>query len=1189
MKQLDLFGKLPPGGRKPAGPVLADEEHRRVVREDLDRSLFVEAAAGTGKTSELVRRIIAVLHSGRTTLGRMVALTFTDKAAGELKLRLREEIERERQRGAGPGTQGRLDEALRELEAAQIGTIHSFCAELLRERPVEAGVDPLFETSDEEAAQQLLDDAFEGWFQRVLAAPPEGVRRVLRRRYRGRDEEGPREQLRRAVASLAEHRDFPAPWRRPELDRQGAIDGLMERLSGLAELAGRAQYPDDYLARSFSELARQLEEQRALEASGGRDYDGLEAWLRGLLRQRLWNWKGRHRLTEFAPGLARDEVLSRRQEVRDAVEQVLAVADADVAALLQGELQPVIEEYERLKTRKGTLDFLDLLLKSRNLVRDDDEVRRTLQRRFTHFFVDEFQDTDPLQVEILLLLAADDPAERDWTRARTVAGKLFLVGDPKQSIYRFRRADVALYESVKKRLCADGARVVPLESSFRSVPSIQQAINAAFAPAMTADESLGQPGYVPLRAVRPEADRPTVVALPVPRPYSTFGWSPSITLARIGESYPDAVGAFVAWLVRESGWEVSERERPGRAVAVEPRHICLLFRRFSSFGDDLTRPYVRALEARRIPHVVVGGRSFHSREEIEALRNALVAIEWPDDELSVYATLRGPLFSLTDDQLLAYRQRTGRFHPLQKVDASQLAGPEREVADALSVLGELHPRRNRRAVSETIVRLLSRVRAHANLAMWPTAEQALANMLQLVDLSRRLEASGASSFRAIVERLEQAAERGAAQEAPVVEEGTEGVRMMTVHKAKGLEFPVVILVDPTARLRRSSPSRHVDPVRRLWAEPLAGCCPVDLTEQAELELARDEHEEIRLAYVAATRARDLLVVPTLGDPADLRPCWLDVLAPAVYPPRERRREPEVAPGCPPFGGETVLDRPVRADAPPESSVVPGLHAPSAGEHRVVWWDPAALALDVDRQFGVRQQQLLEPALVGAEAVEAARREYERWRARRERTLSSGAEPLYVVESVTGIAKGSEPEKKKKEKKQLAPPVELCDAAAPRTRAGRPAGKRFGNLVHATLAAVPLEGDRAQVESASRVQGRVVGAPPAEVEACVEVVLAALAHPLMQRAARSTDLRRETPVLFQPSGYLGREGGLIEGIADLVFLDPEGEGGPTWVVVDFKTDLELGERLEEYRAQVRLYMEAVRRATGGEVRGALLWV
>jgi len=1179
MKQLDLFSSLRPVKRE-ASPALPDEEHRKTIRQELDTTLFVEAAAGTGKTTELVRRMIAVLLGGRTTLGRMVALTFTDKAAGELKLRLREAIERERE------GQPHLDIALRELEAAQIGTIHSFCAELLRERPVEACVDPLFETAADDQAEQLMDDAFEGWFQSILCAPPEGVRRVLRRRARRRDEAGPRELLRGAAASLAEHRDFPARWRRPELDRQGEIDRLMEQLGALAGLACRACQPDDYLCRSLTELQRQIEEQRVLEAARGRDHDGLEAWLRGLRRHRLWGWLGSPRLTEFAPGVSREQALDQRSSVRTAMEQFLLDADADVAALLQQELQPVIDRYELLKIRAGALDFLDLLLKARDLVRDNQAVRRELQQRFTHFFVDEFQDTDPLQVEILLLLATDNPDETDWTRVALVPGKLFLVGDPKQSIYRFRRAEVALYETVKRRLCAEGARVVPLEASFRSVPSIQQAINAAFRPLMGGDAEAGQPGYVPLRPVRSEVtDQPTVVALPVPRPYSTFGWRPRITLGQIDKSYPDAVGAFIAWLVRDSGWTVSERERPGERVAIEPRHICLLFRRFSSFGDDLTRPYVQALEAREVPHVVVGGRSFHSREEIEALRNALTAIEWPDDELSVFATLRGPLFALTDDQLLAFRHRAGRFHPLRQVEASQLAGPEREVAQALKLIGKLHPGRNRRPAAATIMQLLEGVRAHASVAMWPNGQQALANVLQLVHLSRRLEAAGASSFRAIIVRLEQAAERGGAQEAPVVEEGTEGVRMMTVHKAKGLEFPVVILVDPTARLQRQSPSRHVDPLRGLWAEPLAGCSPLDLNEASELELARDEQEEVRLAYVAATRARDLLVVPTLGDEAALRPCWTDVLQLAVYPAPERQRQAEPAPACPPFGGESVLDRPVRAEIPPQSSVMPGRHVPRAGDHRVVWWDPQALELDVEHQLGLRQQRLVEAA-EQAQSSEQAARDYERWRGRREQTLAAGATPLIAVEAVTRLASSQESGRRAggADRKQLLPAVALHDVGGDRT--GRPAGKRFGTLVHATLAAVPLaptdgeESLRAAVESVATVQGRMVGAPGPEVDAAIEAVLAALRCPLMLQGAGADDLRREIPVLLQID-----DGSLAEGVVDLAFLD----GSKGWTVVDFKTDLTISTHLEEYRAQVRLYMEAVARATGQEVRGALLWV
>src|SRR6185312_6284381 len=272
------------------------------------------------------------------------------------------------------------------------------------------------------------------------------------------------------------------------------------------------------------------------------------------------------------------------------------------------------------------LDFLDLLVRTRDLLAGDPRVRGELAARFTHFFVDEFQDTDPLQVEILLLLCGEPVAP----------GKLFVVGDPKQAIYRFRRADIALYEDVVQKLVAGGARLLNLTTSFRATASIQRAINAAFAPVMTGG---GQARYVALERHRDDlADQPAIVALPVPDPY---GWRDVANWA-IESSYPDAVGAFIEHLRQRSGWRIMERNR---AVAIDWRHVCLMFRRFQSFGKDLTRPYVRALEARDIPHVLVGGRSFHEREEIEATRNALRAIEWTDDELSVYATLRGPFFA----------------------------------------------------------------------------------------------------------------------------------------------------------------------------------------------------------------------------------------------------------------------------------------------------------------------------------------------------------------------------------------------------------------------------------------------------------------------------------------------------------------------------------------------------------------
>jgi ATP-dependent helicase/nuclease subunit A len=189
-----------------------------------------------------------------------------------------------------------------------------------------------------------------------------------------------------------------------------------------------------------------------------------------------------------------------------------------------------------------------------------------------------------------------------------------------------------------------GAELLYLTTSFRSPPSIQSFVNGVFAPAMAAASAASQAAYVPLQPSRPEvAGQPTIVALPVPKPYGDYG---SIVDFRINESFPDAVGAFIAWLLNKSAWMVEEE---GGAVAIRPRHIAILFRRFRNFGTDVTRAYVRALEARRVPHVLVGGRSFHDREEVIALRNALTAIEWPDDELKVFASLHGPFFALGDE------------------------------------------------------------------------------------------------------------------------------------------------------------------------------------------------------------------------------------------------------------------------------------------------------------------------------------------------------------------------------------------------------------------------------------------------------------------------------------------------------------------------------------------------------------
>ena len=720
-----------------------------------------------------------------------------------------------------------------------------------------------------------------------------------------------------------------------------------------------------------------------------------------------------------------------------------------------------------------------------------------------------------------------------------------------------------------------GADVLQLTRSFRSVPSLQQAVNAAFEPWMQGSPDGSQAAYVPLEPARPEAPaRPSLIALPVPRPWVDYGNRARIVNYRIEDSLPDAVGAFVDWLVNTSGWTVTERGQD-EPVPVQPRHVCLLFRRFKRFRDDVTRPYVRALEVRRVPHVLVGGRSYHDREEVLALRNALVAVEWPDDELRVFATLRGPLFALGDDALLAFRHRVGSLHPMHPVEALAIEPVEQEVADALAVLAELHRSRNRRPIAETVSRLLDAVRAHAGIAIWPTGEQALANCLRVIDLARRFERRGAPSFRAFVDRIESDAERGEAEEAPVVEEGTEGVRIMTVHKAKGLEFPVVILADPTCAATREPPTRHVDPERRLWVEALCGCAPPELIDQHQLEARKDRDEAVRLTYVAATRARDVLVVPVCGD--DEIDGWLGLLNPAVYPEPDAQRNPAPAPGCPEFGDDSVVDRPDSARRSAATAVAPGLHRPRRGTHVAVWWDPHQLELDRDEQVGLRQQRILEADAEG-HVAEEGERAHRHWQEGLAEARARGGAPSLEVETITALA---EAESSAAEEETMPEPVSVMDV--PLDRAGRPHGRRFGTLVHATLATVALDADGDSVAAVAALQGRLVGATSEEVDAATLAVRAALEHPILRAAASSAaegGLRRETPVFLRLE-----DGRLAEGVVDLAFR----ESGAGWVVVDFKTDQELEPRRATYEKQVRLYARAVAKATGEPARPVLLTV
>ena len=1169
-------------------PPLADRAARDQIETALDDTLVVEAAAGTGKTTELVKRILRVIAEGKADVTTIVAVTFTEKAAGELKLRLREELERARQQAAGsgqPAVLGRFEDALKNLEEAHLGTIHGFCADLLRERPVEAGVDPLFTVLTEAQARRCYEEAFGAWFQDILQDAPEGVRRSLRRSSRPTARAATRMKTVRSSVFAARDGTWRSGATFPRRGRavlRSRSRGRCARAAGPCVRRADRASPRRPSTRCFSTRRRRAAPATICARWSSGDYDTAEAVLVDLRRDRDFRRARKGYGSTFGKGVARDAVHAAHQALLNELDGFAMDADADLAALLREELRGSIARYEELKTRTGALDFLDLLLRARDLVRNVDEVRRDFQARFKRIFIDEFQDTDPLQAELLMLLAADDWRERDWTRVRPVPGKLFIVGDPKQSIYRFRRADVGVYQEVCDQLVRQGAIRIPLTTSFRSVPNIQRVVNAAFGKAMRQDPQTLQAGYVAMTPYRlPVSDQPSVVALPVPRPYGKR----NLSGVAIEQSLPDAVGAFIDWLIHESGWTVTER-RGSEAVAVkvEARHVCILFRRFVSFTTDVTRPYVDALEARGIKHLLVGGRAFHNREEIETLRAALAAIEWPDDELSVFATLRGALFAIGDEELLDYHHRFGRsFNPFKIPDA--LPDHLVPVGDALRLLAELHKRRNHAPVAETITRLLDETRAHVGFALRRAGEQVLANVLHVAELARQYDLPGGISFRGFVDELREAAENGQAAEAPILEEGSDGVRLMTVHKAKGLEFPVVVLADITANLARVEASRHLDAAKGLCALRIGGWSPTELLLQQPLEQAREREEGIRVAYVAATRARDLLVVPAVGDEPYDR--WIGALNGAIYPPPATARDQHAAPGCPSFRKDSVLWRPDDETAR-ASTVCPGLHRIPNPESRipeasydVVWWDPSALRLGAERPFGLRRQELISKD-VSPEVVAAGERRYRDWRQGRADAIAAGKKPSLTVRTATEWSAGGQIPNPKSQ--ALSPTSEIptdVEVVSFDLTPGRPAGARYGTLVHAALATTPLDAGIATIDAIVRTQARIVSATDAEIDSAIAVVRSVLAHPLLadaRRAQQAGRCLRETPVTAMVDGVL------VEGIVDFAY-----EIGDVVTVIDFKTDRAEGDLLAQYGRQVVLYADAITRATGRRSRAVLMKV
>lgn len=839
-----------------------------------DESVVLASGAGCGKTHVLTARYLAHLVEDGAEVGEIVAITFTDRAARQMRRRIRAVLTaRLKQSTESEAEVWRRH--LRGLETAPISTIHSFCGTLLRQHAIEAGLDSRFEVLEEVLAVNLETEALQTCLQQLLTSQSEAAKdlrelvliygwrlvveviQALRRKW---DE--PRwldwlqlpeneiiaryhEQARlllpdylssqlacrpafsRCLSLLGRHPPLPGPM----TDNVRLIQEEMPRL---------ANFPGE--EKDFISLVDRLHE----AAKVGRA--GSKAWPDADVYEQIK--KVFDDIRKELKGLDLEQFVAPAEGLEKTVE---------VGKRLVRVVRAVQHTYAGHKRQHGVVDFQDLLSFARDLLVRHPDVLASVQDRYRFVLLDEAQDTDPVQMELIRRLCG----------SRVTQGKLFAVGDVNQSIYRFRGADVHLFQRLRQDIPDRGR--LGLTVNFRSQPAILDFANALLGHRLA--------DYDPMRAFHPQVN---------PDPCVEFLWAPraeksSVTAARMCEAECIA-GRLAAMIGREA--MVVDRE-PGaadRLVPVRAADIVLLFRSMSNVPL-----YEEALRDLGLDYYLVGGRTFFAQQEIYDLLNLLRALENPQDGISLAGVLRSPFCCLSDESLFVLgRHKEGLWAGLNDLEREARV-PESQREAVRRAREHLHRWRQQKD-SLPIARLLGAVFADtgfdAATQMEFLPDRKLANLWKLLDLARTFDRSGLFGLAEFISRLSNLVKNQAQEEQAATQpENADVIRLMSIHQAKGLEFPVVVIPDLAAV---GLGSAH--PIAE-WDDQL-GCVPRPPRDEKEppfpdyawkLLQARNDVEEwredLRILYVACTRARDYLILSSaVPEPIVPNSPWLLTLA-----------------------------------------------------------------------------------------------------------------------------------------------------------------------------------------------------------------------------------------------------------------------------------------------------------------------
>jgi len=828
---------------------LTDQDARTRIAAGQDEALFVEAGAGTGKTTALVKRIVTLVRHGEQLpdVSRLAAITFTENAAAQLRQQLRVALQKAARSKDKAGE--RCHAALERLDDAAVTTLHGFAQRLLADLPLEAGLPPGFEVEDDVRAglardrwwDALVDEMFASeqlapvWQTALtLGLRPDSLRPV-------------------AEAYTANWDQLPTgplgPVSLPGWRTQEVLDALERVLVTYLPLAPK----DNGLTTHLKEVL----EPGLADARAEPDELGRAAVLAELPIASKAGVKGQWKQVEKA------QVVAALAEVNELwVTQLDGVRSAVLHALLDRVRVAVLQDAEQRRT-EGRLQFHDLLVRARDLLRDVPEARSALSQRWRLLLVDEFQDTDPLQAELVHLLAVSAPPD-GWEQAVVDGGRLFFVGDPKQSIYRFRRADVQLYEQVQDRYGEQAQ--LRLTDNFRSRHGVLRAVNASFASLMTGAPE--QVDYVDLAQVRERPARdpgPDVLLLGTAHEGVAVAELRPLEARHVASVIQRAKqqGWRVRDVVAEEARDLKDLEAPRVEIdrPVEYADIALLVPTRTSLGalED-------ALQEADVPYRVESRSLVWETDAVRDLLTLLEAVEDPGDQVAVVTALRHPGFACSDDDLVRWKAAHGSWSPFREPPPGLEDSP---VAAGLAALRQYHDLRWWLPVNQLLDRIVRERHLVELTTALPRPRDHWRRLRFVVDQSRSFLDAGGSGLGAFVRWARQQAERGAdAIESAVPEPDDDAVRILTIHASKGLESSVVVLtginVDEVVR----------GPVSWALGRPevkLKDFATGDWTTSRERDKVLDAAEAVRLLYVGMTRAMDHLVVSLHHKPTKASP------------------------------------------------------------------------------------------------------------------------------------------------------------------------------------------------------------------------------------------------------------------------------------------------------------------------------